>query len=184
MSTRACRTPSSFADLADYWTDDLDAERSRRVEDHLFDCAACADRAGRVVALTHALREVIPPVVSPERLARLREGGVRVRTTEVQPGRPVTVAFSPDVDLLVHRLKADLGRAFWIDCAVLDADGTPIFDLEHVPFDREAGEVLIACQRHYVAQYAADVRFRVAAVDADGTITTREYRVLHDAERP
>jgi len=183
MTAHACRTPPSFADLADYWTDDLDPERSRSVEDHLFDCASCADRAGRVAALVRALRAVIPPVVSPERLAALQQAGVRIRATEVQPGARVTVAFSPDVDLLVHRLKADLGRAFWVDCDVLDASGAPIFALEHVPVDRDAGEVLIACQRHYVDQYAADVRFRVAAVDADGTITTREYRVFHEAER-
>jgi len=183
MTTRACRSPVSFADLADYWTDDLDPERSRHVEDHLFDCASCADRTARVAELVRALRAIVPPVVSRDRLARLEHDGVRVRTTEVQPGARVTVAFSPDVDLLVHRLKADLTHAFWVDCDVLDANGARLLGLEQVPFDREAGEVLIACQRHYMAEYPPDVCFRVSAVDTDGTLTTREYRVFHDAER-
>ncbi len=183
MTTRACRSSLSFADLADYWTEDLDPDGERRVEDHLFDCAACAGRAGRVAGLVRTLRALVPAVVSSRRLSELQHAGVRVRETEVQPGTQVTVAFAPGVDLLVHRLKGDLRHAFWVDCDVLDGSGTRLMGLEHVPFERATGEVLIACQRHYLAEYPPDVCFRVSIVDADGTLSTREYRVFHEAER-
>jgi len=183
MTTRACRSPLSFAELADYWTDDLDADGSRRVEDHLFACASCAERTARAAELVRALRDVVPAVLSGERLRALADRGVRVRETEVPPDTQVTVAFAPGVDLLIHRLKGDLSHAFWVDCDVLDGRGTPLLSLEHVPVDRAAGEVLIACQRHYLAEYPPDIRFRLSVVDTNGAIATREYRVFHEAER-
>jgi hypothetical protein len=50
-----------------------------------------------------------------------------------------------------------------------------------VPFDRERGEVLIACQRHYV-QTEVDTRFRVTRFDVTGASRVREYGVFHVIE--
>jgi hypothetical protein len=149
----------------------------------VFACSACADGWARAAALVRALRSLVPPVVSAEQLDRLLRAGVRIRATDVPPSRSVTVAFSPGVDLLIHRLHGDLSRAERVDCEVLDGRGTRLLACEHVPFDREHGEVLIACQRHYVSQYAPDIRFRISAVDAEGRRTSRDYEVFHDAER-
>jgi anti-sigma factor RsiW len=184
MTTPACSSPLPFETLVDYWMGDLDREASERAEEHLFTCAACTDASARTAALLGALRSLVPPVVSGTWVEQLVRRGAHIRTTDVQPGVRVTVAFSPGVDLLVHRLQGDLSRADRVDCEVLDASGTRLLTLDHVPFDRQRGQVLIACQRHYIDQYPPDICFRISALAADGTRTIREYRVFHDAERP
>jgi hypothetical protein len=46
-----------------------------------------------------------------------------------------------------------------------------------------AGEVLVACQRHYAGLYpGGDPRFRVHAIDAGGERQTSEYLVVHHWE--
>src|SRR5262249_41024582 len=139
--------------------------------------------SARAAALLGALRSLVPPVVSGTWVEQLVRRGASIRTTEVQPDVPVTVAFTPEVDLLVHRLWGDLSRADRVDCEVLDANGARLLTVDHVPFDRQHGHVLIACQRHYADEYPPDIRFRISALAADGTRTIREYRVFHDAER-
>jgi len=181
MTAPACASPLSFETLVDYWMGALDPELAEHAEEHLFTCGSCTDVSVRTAALLRALRSLVPAVVSATWLDRLVQEGARIRTTNVQPDVGVTVAFSPEVDLLVHRLKADLSHVDRVDCEVLDASGTPLLTVDHVPFQRD--EVLIACQRHYADQYPPDIRFRVSARSADGTRTIREYRVFHEAER-
>jgi hypothetical protein len=59
----------------------------------------------------------------------------------------------------------------------LAPDGHVIQDHSHVPFDRERGEVLIACQRHYV-QTEVDTRSAVTSFDQTGASLVREYGVV------
>jgi len=52
--------------------------------------------------------------------------------------------------------------------------------LEDVPFDRQTGEVLIACQRHYEGMFpAGDPIFSVHAVEAGERRAVGEYVVTH-----
>jgi hypothetical protein len=126
-----------------------------------------------------ALRGAVPPVLSPARLERLAAEGLRLRTTEVAPGATATVVFARDVDLLIHRLRADLGGATRVDCEVRSGDGTRLFMFEQVPFDRERGEVLIACQRHFADFAPPDIVFRVTAHGGDGPARVSDFAVMH-----
>jgi hypothetical protein len=164
--------------LLGYWSGHLETSASEMVEEHLFSCPACTARSAGIAAIVNALRTAIPPVLSSERLGQLVRAGARVRTTDVPPGATVTVEFSSGVDLLVHRLQADLSAARQVDCQILKADGTALLLLEHVPFDSDQGAVLIACQRHY-APMGPDILFRVTAHEAAGARQVGEYTVVH-----
>jgi hypothetical protein len=174
----ACPAPVPFAALADYWGRALDQTASDAVEEHLFGCAACTERSAQVAALVRSLGRMIPPVITPARLAALAAGGARIRATPVEPGQRVAVEFARELDLLVHHLRGDLRGVRRVDCEVT-ADGRRLLDLVHVPFDAERGEVLIACQRHYTALGDPDTRFRITAFDDRGAAQVREYGVLH-----
>jgi hypothetical protein len=174
-----CASPLSFETLADYWSGDLPAAAQDIVEEHLFCCLLCTDLSARLAALQRALGSLIPPIVTRARLDRLVRAGTRVRSTEVAAGATVTVVFSRDVDLLVHRLHVDLPDAAQIDCEISSGDGPRLFLFERIPFDPARGEVLIACQRHYAGLGPPDVRFRLTAADAAGVRHVRDYTVLH-----
>ena len=53
-----------------------------------------------------------------------------------------------------------------------------MFAVPDVPFDAAAGEVLIACQRHY-ASFPPDIVFEVTAHRAGGPVLAARYTVLH-----
>jgi hypothetical protein len=125
---------------------------------------------------------MIPPVVTRTRVERLRADGVRIRETRVRPGEDPEVWFTPDLDLLVHVLVAELGDVRRVDVEIGPDDpaAPPAATLEHVPFDAAAGAVHIACQRHYRGMgYPDDLRFRIVAVDGDARRPLGEYVVRH-----
>jgi hypothetical protein len=52
----------------------------------------------------------------------------------------------------------------------------------NVPFDRDSGEVLIACQRHFVA-FPPTIVAEVRARDATGSTRAARYPIPHVFER-
>lgn len=176
-----CARPIAFEDLVALWSGDLSDERRDALEEHLFSCDACtvaSDRLGRVVG---GLRQQVPPVVSHALRDRLAAAGMRLVHTRVEPGVQATAVFAPDVDLLVHVLHGDLSRAERVDMEVVTLDGVTRLTYEHVPFDADAGEVLIACQRHYqfVFPQQGDPTFRIHAVEGGARRLVGDYVVHH-----
>jgi hypothetical protein len=173
--------PIPFEKLVALWAHDLPPEEAHAIEEHLFACEACdaaSDRLGRLVG---GLRDAIPPVISAAHRDRLAARGVRIRFTPCDVGAPATARFASDVDLLVHGLRADLSRAERVDVEVIGPDGVARVSLEHVPFDRSSGEVLIACQRHYehVFPPGVDPIFRVHAHEGGARRRVGDYLVHH-----
>jgi hypothetical protein len=168
-----CASPISFETLVDLWTFELPSADA--VEAHLFSCDACARASERVGALLEALRAVVPPVISHARLERLRSAGLRIGRTWIEPGDS-RARFLPEFDLLVHALRADLSRAEQVDLEIDSPSGQ--MDLVHVPFDRDSGELLIACERHY--QPLGDPTFKVYAVQGGERRKVAEYFVVHE----
>jgi hypothetical protein len=144
-----CLAPVPYETLVALWAGELEAGESERVEEHLFGCDACAAASDRLGKLVAGLRQIIPPVISHDHRDRLSASGLRLRHTPVQAGVDAEAHFTSDVDLLVHVLKVDLTGAERVDVDLLDPQGVARLQLAHVPFDARAGEVLIACQRHY-----------------------------------
>ncbi|HEY0708281.1 MAG TPA: hypothetical protein VGG33_15860, partial [Polyangia bacterium] len=142
MTASTCTTPTPFETLVALWCGELSAEAAEALEAHLFSCDLCAEASDRLGALIEGLRGFIPPVISHAHRDRLAAGGMRLRVTPVEPGIDVDVFFAPELDLLVHALKADLSRAERVDVELLDPAGVARLQLERVPFDPERGEVL------------------------------------------
>lgn len=177
----ACPSPLPFGSLVDYWSQALSDEQTAAAEEHLFGCEHCTDRSGKVAALMRTLGRWLWPVISRGRLDDLLAAGARVRDTMVDPGQIPTAVFSPGLDYLIHHLRAPLEGVRRVDCLVFAPDGRVVNDLLHVPFDAERGEVIIACQRHYLAS-GLDSRFRLTTFDAAGASQVREYGVRHVVE--
>ena len=149
MSQAGCLTPVAFETLVALWAGDLLAEESDTVEAHLFSCDVCATASDRLARIVAGVRGLIPPVISHAQRDRLLAEGMRLRHTLVDPESSAEAYFAPDVDLLVHVLKGNFSGAERVDVELLDPEGVSRLQLAHVPFDAQAGEVLIACQRHY-----------------------------------
>jgi hypothetical protein len=177
-----CDAPIPFETLVALWADDLSADEAETVEAHLFACDACAEASEGLGRLVGGLREVIPLVLSHAQREQLRARGMRLLHTPVDAGVTAHARFAPELDLLVHGLRGDFSRADRLDIDLVTADGETQLSLEAVPFDADAGEVLIACQRHYEGIFpdGTDPRFRVYAVFGDDRELVGEYYVEHD----
>jgi hypothetical protein len=178
----ACANPIPFETLAALWTGDLGAPEANAVEEHLFSCDRCAGVSDRLARLVGGLHEAIPPVISHAHRDRLVRAGRQIKTTRV---RAVTLAhahFTRDIDYMVLVLHADLSRAERVDVEVVRPGGEVALEMQHVPFDAKAGEVLMACQRHYQAFGNDAPTFRVLAVEGGERRPVGEYVVVHHWE--
>jgi len=175
-----CASPIPWATLVDYWAGDLIAAQIDEVDDHLFACGSCASEAARVASVTETMREMLPPAVSRARIESLRAAGTRVRESAFAPGERRQVVFEADVDLLVHRLAGlPLADAQHVSLQIVsESTGQRLVTMDTVPFEREEGAVLIACQRHF-ASLPADTRFEVAVHAPDRSVTTAAYTIVH-----
>lgn len=106
----------AFGDLADYVAGELSEAEAAATEEHLFSCAECGARAAEFDAIVRA----IPPAVRSAEvggfvtdavLNRLAREGVRVRTFALSPGATVPCAVWDDDELMVLRLRTDVGGA-------------------------------------------------------------------------
>jgi hypothetical protein len=177
-----CQSPIAWETLVEYWAGELDADATAALDEHLFECAACTAASARVAAVTEAVRAAVPLAVSPRRLERLRAGGVRVRENTFAPGDRREVEFSPESDLLIHRLSVD-GLGLTGDERIAlrvssESTGALMAVMEEAPFDPAEGAVLVACQRHYSA-LPHDTVMEIA-IHAPGAPTrTATYTILH-----
>jgi hypothetical protein len=177
----SCAKPIAFETLVAWWTRDLPEEEASSVEEHLFACDACAATSEKLASLAEGLGGLVPPVISHAHRDRLVAEGKRVRFTPCEADGRATAHFAAGVDFLVHGLRGDLSRAESVDVEVMREDGTTLVAIEHAPFDRDAGEVLIACQRHYEYLHApgANPTFRVFASEAGERRRVGDYYVEH-----
>lgn len=178
----ACPCPLSWETLVDYWAGDLPPAEADRLDEHLFGCDTCAQVSTRVASVTEALRDLLPPALSRARLNALRATGLRLRENAFSPGERRVVVFGDDTDLLVHRLAGlDLNGADHVSLqVVVESTGERLVVVDAVPFEREEGAVLIACQRHF-ASLPADTRFELAIhpLGSQGAPARAVYTILH-----
>ena len=175
----SCNAPIGFEQLVAYWSNDLDAETQASVEEHLFACDTCFANAQRLEKVVQAFRLGPPPVISQAEVDALRAQGLNLVENSFAPGQGETVTFAPGIDLLIHRLGGlDLSRADRVEVVVRSLQHGVIFEEPLAPFDRQRGEVLIACQRHFAA-FPPDIVFdvRVHGSDVPGDVAT--YSVPH-----
>jgi hypothetical protein len=171
--------PVGFETLVAWWTGELASDEAARVEEHLFACDACAGVSERFARLAAGVREHIPPIISVAQRDRLLALGTRIRVTPVDAGVDASAVFGPEVDLLVHALRADLSRAQRVDVEIVMQGWSEPLLCEGVPFDAKSGEVLVCCQRHFRHMSPADPLFRVYVVESAARRCAGDYLVRH-----
>jgi hypothetical protein len=103
-------------DLVDYAAGELPEADAEAVETHLFACPDCGARAMELDTLARGVARAVRSgelggLTTDAVLNRLSREGVRVRTFALSPGAVVPCAVWDDDDLLVLRLRADVGGA-------------------------------------------------------------------------
>jgi hypothetical protein len=180
---KSCEERVPFEKLVDLWAGDLPPDEIQAVEEHIFRCDECAAAEAHLGRLIGAIEQMIPPVLSHLRRDRLLGQGMRILHTPVEVGLPASARFAPEVDLLVHVLHGDLSQADRVDLEMVGQNGVTYLDFQMVPFDPKAGEVLVACQRHFQAmgrEYGGtDPLFRVHAVQGGVRRHVGDYFVHH-----
>jgi hypothetical protein len=173
--------PASADTFTALWAGELTDAEAAAMEEHLFLCDSCSDYSEGVGAVIEALREKLPFVISHAHRERLIASGQRVAVTEIEPTLDPAVRksarFTPDVDLLIFALRGDVSNADRVDVRIAAGDKAHL--LEDVPFDRDSGEVLICCQRHFEGMFESDPIFTVQSVKAGQRQPVGEYIVTH-----
>lgn len=170
--------------LVALWAGELGEEETAAVDEHVFGCDDCAAEIDGLANVIGALRENLPFVISHAHRERLVAAGQRVNVTTVDPTptrkAEKTARFTPEVDLLVFALRADVSTADRVDVKIASQSGDKEYLLEDVPFDRGSGEVLICCQRHFEDMFpGADPVFSVHAIQAGKRREVGDYVVAH-----
>ncbi len=167
-----CQSPIEFETLVAYWAGDLETLASDRLEEHVMGCARCARASARVPQ--------IPPIVSPEAVAKLRARGVRIVENPMRPGETKQVFFSSNIDVLLHRLGGlDLSNATRVTVTVsVQETGDVLLQNDDALFDREGGEVLIACQKHFSA-LPPNIVIGVRSTTESGKESLAVYTIPH-----
>ncbi len=161
MTKHSCTAPVSDERWVSYWASDLTADEVAAIDDQLFACDGCAADGQRMSIIVQAFRSMIPPVISTEQLAALRLKGHVIRDNDFSPDVRRSVMFDHDAELLVHHLGGlELADAERVEVIIRSESAGTMFEEPFAPFDRERGEVLIACQRHFAA-LPPDVAFDV-----------------------
>ena len=171
--------------LEDYWFGDLPETEADTAEGHLLECASCSARLEDLLRLRAGVREMVrtgrvPVVVGPSFLGAAAREGLRVREYAVGPGERVACTVTPDDDLVVSRLRADLRGVPRVDLIAEPEEG-PAVRAEDVPFDAASGEVVVAQSTPILrALPTSTFRMRLVAPATDGgQRLLGEYPVAH-----
>jgi hypothetical protein len=179
-----CTTPLADETLLAWWAGELTALEEERLEEHLLSCHGCVERGQRLADLAHGLQRLLRTgglsvVVLPEVVERLEREGRQIREYRVRPGGGVQCTVSPDDDLVLARLAADLGGVSRLDVTIRIGEG-PEERLPDILFDPDAGELLFAPSADALRALPAHVqRMRLLAVDAEGDRVLGEYTFDH-----
>jgi hypothetical protein len=178
--TTACTHGITSDRWIDFFANELDQQDGERLEQLLFDCPHCAAEAERWGTIVGSATLAIPPVIAPEVLRSLRSQGEPVTENVMQPGESRGAWFPEGGRLLFHRLQGlDLRAAQGVNIALRTPSGTPLARFEDVPFDREGGEVIVACQRHFGESFPANIVFEIERRRDDRVEVLAEYTVDH-----
>ena len=181
-----CIAPLGDETLLAHWLDELGAEASAHVDEHVLGCAECSERLAQIVALADGTREAFERgqvrVFVTDAFARHTAARkTRVREYRVAHNGSVNCSVAPDDELVVSRLEAPLGGVRRLDViAYLDDQQTDVF--HDVPFDAAAGEVELTPKVELLKLAPTHRRrFRLVAVDESGERVIGDYTFHHSA---
>ena len=180
----ACATPLGDEVLLAWWAGELAASEQDQLEEHIFSCDECAGRGQVLSNIAEGVQELVckgevPTAVLPAVVERLRHEGLRIREYRVRPGGSVQCTVSPEDDVVLARLTADLGGVSRLDLVIRVDDG-PEERLPDLPFDAAARELIFAPSTDALRAMRAHVqRMRLLAIDPQGERVLGEYAFHH-----
>jgi hypothetical protein len=103
--------PLSIGDLVDYMLAELPENEEKRVEDHIFECAACAESLEAVHRIGNAVADAVRHAevganVNASILTRVTAEGLTVREYRIAPGETVPCSAGPE-DFVAVRLRGE-----------------------------------------------------------------------------
>lgn len=159
MTTAAC--PLGLEELVDYLVGESSEQDAAAVEDHLFTCAACAERLDSVdrvrAAVVAAVRAgAVGGGVDAAFVERLRRDGMTVHEYRIAEGATVACRSRPE-DLVLVRLRADTAELHDLRVTATFEDLAHGVTTELPPreavADRAAGEVMLLLPGAVVRAY-------------------------------
>ena len=169
MSAVSCASPLRFEELVDYWAKTLDSAREERLEEHAFECDACASRLEVVAALANGLSQLplrrggVLMILTPSLLNQLEGASLLLRQYSAMPDQRVPCTVGRDDDLVVTRLQLGANAPLRVDL-VLEKDGVFFHRYDDVPVDITKGEVLYSFAGDVVRKLPRSV-FRARLLD-------------------
>lgn len=171
-----CAQPLDYETLIAYWLGELPAPAEADVEAHYFACASCATRLQSLAALGAGIRAAVrdgavQAVTTPAFLQQLKRQGLRVREYATALGERVACTLRADEDAVAGRVRVPLAGVQRLDALQRFEVGGTVQEwrAEDVPFDAEAGEIVILPSAAALRPLPASLlRVRLVAVDEAG----------------
>lgn len=187
----SCNRPIDAALLADYWLAALPEPEEEAVEEHLFTCDECGARLSEIIALAEGVRRLaregsLQIVLSESFLQRAAQDGLRIRQYAPPAGGSVQCTVTPQDDLLIGRLAANLAGAKRVDISLCNQDGVEQLRMADIPFSSEAGGVVLQQSITY-AKAAPSETLIVRILDRDeagGERLLGQYTFNHTRTMP
>ena len=163
------------------WTlDELEPEASQAFEEHYFGCDACLAQARELRRIVTELGAALPPILTEERRRALDASHPGHTVVDVHPGETASLHLGNAAPVGLWVMHAPLDGARRVDFEARDASGALMFALSDVPFDRNRGEVVLACQVHYRAlPGTARMQATLTTTDARGARAASAYVLDH-----
>lgn len=168
------------------WLGESDAATRDAVDTHLMACDACGEMLDELVVLGAGVRSAaragrVTVVAGAGFVDKLAGRGVRIREYRVPHNGGVNCTLAPDDEVLVSRLQASLHGVQRLDLAVeLSIEPGVVHRLQDIPFDPEAGEVLVLPSVAQLRQLPAHTqRVTLLAREGNGSRELGRYEFRH-----
>ena len=179
-----CAAPIEFEKLVAWWLGELPEADAGALEEHLFGCAHCTRRVEELAVLAEGVRAAVrggrvSMAVSGRFVEAMKQAGLRLREYRLEPGGSVNCTIRAEDDAVISRLRAPLADVKRLD-VVRASGGEPEVRLTDVPFDAEAGEVLMIPSAAWLKTMPSfTMRMRLIAVGEAGEAPLGEYTFVH-----
>jgi hypothetical protein len=177
--------PIDVETLVAYWLGELPAEREAALEEHLFGCAHCTARLEGLAALASGVRAAVKGgrvsmFVAEPFVEAMRQAGLCLREYRLGPGGSVNCTIRADDDAVISRIRAPLAGVKRVDVVQRRGRDEPEERLADVPFDAEAGEVVMIPSAAWLKSMPAfTMRLRLIAVGEAGEEAIGDYTFNH-----
>jgi len=176
-------TCPSLSTAAAWALGELEPADEQAFEEHYFACAACEARVVQIQRVLRTLHESLPPVLTIQRRRALEGRHTTIQNVPVKPGGRGVIHLGPSAPIGLWVMSADLRDASRVDFEGMSSDGEVFLSIADVPFDRERGEVVLACQEHYRnLPGPTEMHVRLTSTSADGTKRATDYVLDHRFE--